>query len=130
MSQGLGPQQRQVLAALARHPERGYELPLRLLKAELWGTQPRCRPARRQVVADGAKLAAGHAGNLNRALASLERRGLVRQRAECDGGRRYRHAGLTNLGLSEYERYVLTRLSAGAHFEHRTLSEYKRYVLT
>lgn len=107
MSRGLGEQQRQVIAALARHPDRGYELPLRTLKAELWGTQPRYRLAGRQVMQDGTKLAAGHAGNLNRVLASLERRGLVRQWVECDGGC-YRHVGLTSLGLSEYKRYILT----------------------
>ncbi|TDA67700.1 MAG: hypothetical protein D9V47_09250 [Clostridia bacterium] len=104
MSRGLGEQQRQVLIALARHPERGRELPLRALKAEMWGTRPRYRLIGRQVVRDGAKLAAGHASNLNRVLASLERRGLVRQWVECDGGRRYRHIGLTNRGLSEYTR--------------------------
>lgn len=108
MSRGLGAQQRQILAALARHPDRGYELPLRTLNAELWGTQPRYRLAGRQVVVDDTKLAAGHGSNLNRALASLELRGLVRQWVECDGGRRYRHIGLTELGLSEYKRYVLT----------------------
>lgn len=108
MSRGLGAQQRQVLIALARHPERDYELPLRALKAELWGTQPRYRLIGRQVVQDGAKLVAGHASNLNRALASLERRGLVRQWAEHDGGRRYRYVGLTELGLSEYQQFVLT----------------------
>ncbi|MGB9920179.1 MAG: hypothetical protein ACPLPT_05565 [Moorellales bacterium] len=114
MSRGLGKYQRRILAALASHPDRGHELPLRLLKAELWGTQPRYRLAGRQVVADGAKLAAGNGGNLNRALAGLERRGLVRQWVERDGRRRYRHVGLTHLGLSEYKAWVLTYDFPGA----------------